>query len=52
MQMQQTEPTTMLCDNQGVIKLAKNLVVHEHTKHVEVCCHFITLLVEDGSIEL
>jgi hypothetical protein len=52
MQMQQTEPTPLLCDNQGVIKLAKNPVFHEHTKHVEVHCHFIRQLVEDGSIEL
>jgi hypothetical protein len=40
MQMQQTKPTPMLCDNQGVIKLAKNLVFHECTKHVDVHCHF------------
>jgi hypothetical protein len=52
MQMQQTEPTPLLCDNPGVIKLAKNPVFLEHTKHVEVQCHFIRQLVEDGSIEL
>ena len=38
----------MFRDNQGVIKLAKNLVFHERTKHVEVHCHFIRKLVEDG----
>ena len=52
MQMQQTEPTPMLCDNQGVIKLDKNLVFHECTKHIDVQCHFIKQLVEDGYIEL
>jgi hypothetical protein len=52
MKMQQTEPTPLLCDNQGVLKLAKNPVFHEHTKHVEIHCHFIRQLVEDGSIEL
>jgi hypothetical protein len=51
MQMQQTETTPLLCDNQGVIKLAKNPVFHECTKHVEVHFHFIIKLVEDGSIE-
>ena len=52
MQMQKTETTPMLCDNQGVIKLAKDPISHEHTKHVEVHCHFIKQLVEDGSIGL
>ena len=50
--MQQTKPTPLFCNNQGVIKLAKNPVFHERTKHVEVHCHFIRQLVEDGSIEL
>jgi hypothetical protein len=52
MQMQQREPTPLLCDNQGVIELAKNPVFHKRTKHVEVHCHFIKQLVEDGSIKL
>ena len=52
MQMQQTEPTPLLCDNQGVIKLAKNPIFHKHTKHVEIHFYFIRKLVEDGSIEI
>jgi hypothetical protein len=52
MQMQQIEPTPLLCDNQGVIKLAKNPIIHERTKHVDVHCHFIRELVEDGFIKL
>jgi hypothetical protein len=52
MKMQQTEPTPLFCDNQGLLKLAKKLVFHEHTKHVEIHCHFIKQLVEEGSIEL
>jgi hypothetical protein len=50
--MQQTKPTPLFCDNQGVIKLAKNPAFHECTKHVEVYFHFIRQLVEDGSIKL
>jgi len=52
MKMQHIEPTPLFCDNQVVIKLAKNPVFHERTKHVELHCHFIRQLVEDGSIEL
>lgn len=52
MKMQQTKPTPLLCNNQGVLKLAKKLIFHECTKHVEIHCHFIRQLVEDGCIEL
>jgi hypothetical protein len=52
MQMQQTELTPLICDNQGVIKLAKNPMFQELTKHVDVHCHFIKQVEEDGSITL
>ena len=42
----------MLCDSEGVMKLAKNLDFHQGTKYVEVHHHFIKKLVEVGSIEL
>ena len=51
-QIKQRESTPLLCDNQGVIKLAKNPVFHERTKHLDLHCHFIIQLVDDGSIEL
>lgn len=52
MQISQAGPTPLFSDNQGVLKLAKNPVFHERTKHIELHCHYIRQLVEDGSIQL
>ena len=52
MQMSPARPTTLIVDNEGVIKLARNLVSYEQTKHVDVHCHYIQRLVEDGTIDL
>lgn len=52
MHMSQAGPSPLYTDNQGVLKLAKNLVFHVCTKHVELHCHYIDKLVEDGSVQL
>ena len=39
--LHQEEATKLFCDNQSVLKIAKNLVFHAQTKHIEVHHHFI-----------
>ena len=34
-------PTTLYCDNQGVIRLSKDSTFHGRTKHIDVHFHFI-----------
>lgn len=43
---------TLHCDSETTIKLAKNSVCHEQTKHVEVDCHFIKEKIESKDVAL
>ena len=31
----------LLCDNESAVKLANNPVQHTHTKHIDICHHFL-----------
>ena len=48
----ESKPTTIYCDNQSVQALAKNLVYHSRTKHIDVREHFIRERVLLGDITL
>jgi hypothetical protein len=48
----QEEATTIMCDNQGSISLAKNPTHHSRTKHIDVQYHFIREKLEMGVIHL
>ena len=48
----QDSPTTIFCDNQSTIKLAKNPVYHARSKHIEVHHHFVRDLIESQEVEL
>ena len=34
-------PMPMYCDNQAVIFIEDNSTFHEHTKHIDIDCHYI-----------
>ena len=48
----QQQPTPLWCDTQSAIKLAKDLVLHQCNKHIELHMHFIRNLVHDRVLEM
>lgn len=40
------------CDNQATIYISKNLVFHEHIKHIKLDCHFVREKLQSGLISL
>jgi hypothetical protein len=49
---QHQHPTSLWCDNQSAIKLAKDPVQHQRIKHIELHMHFIRKLIHDKVIEV
>jgi hypothetical protein len=49
---QQQHLTSLWCDNQSAIKLAKDPVQHQCNKHIELHMHFIRNLIHDQVIEV
>lgn len=49
---QEVGTTTIFCDNNSAIKLSKNLVLHERSKHIDVNYYFLRDLSTDGTIDL
>jgi hypothetical protein len=47
-----TTPTTLLCDNQVALRLAQTDNYHAHTKHIDVCYHFIRDVIERSEATL
>ena len=44
------EPLTINCNNQGMIALAKDNKFHTHTKHIDMCYHFVHEVLEDAKV--
>ena len=49
---EQQLPTTLWCDNQSAIQLAKEPVQHQRNKHIELHMHFIQKLLQDHVLEV
>jgi hypothetical protein len=46
------EFTMILCDNQSCIKMTKNPVFHDKTKHIEIWYHYIHDMVHKGVVKI
>ena len=47
-----SKPIPIYYDNQSAINISKNLVMHSHTKHIDVHYHFVREHVLNGNVEL
>eukprot|EP00253_Pinus_taeda_P007759 PITA_07759 len=45
------EATKIICDNQSCIKLSKNPVFHDQSKHIDIRCHFVKDYVQRGVVQ-
>ena len=46
------DTTVILCYNQSGIRLTKNLVFHDRSKHIDIRYHFIRDMVQRGAVRL
>ena len=49
---EQQQPTPLWCKNQSAIKLSKDPVLHQRSKHIALDMHFIRNLVHDRVLEI
>lgn len=50
MKFQYEGPLKLFCDDKSTINIARNLVQHDKTKHIEIDKHFINEKVDRGLV--
>ena len=45
------DATCIYCDNQSCVKLSKNPVFHNNSKHIEIKYHYIRDMVQRGAVK-
>ena len=48
----QIDVTVIFCDNQSCVKLSKNPVFHDRSKHINLKYHYIRDIVQKGVVKL
>ena len=48
----QLDATCIYCNNQSCVKLSKNSVFHDKSKHIEIKYHYIRDMVQRGAVKL
>ena len=48
----QLDATCIYCDNQSYVKLSKNLLFHDKSKHIKIKYHYIRDMVQRGAVKL
>ena len=48
----QMDTTCIYCDNQSCVKLSKNPMFHDKSKHIDIKYHYIWDMVQSGAVKL